>query len=67
VKDIIIDNFNSPNEIKKLILDKLNELKNSKKPKNHKIISYRIDDVYNVKKRIRLNKLNKITSNLKSS
>lgn len=64
---IIIDNFNSPNEIKKLLLDKLNEFKNIKNPKSHKILSYKIDDVYNVEKRIRLNKLNKITSKLKSS
>jgi len=57
---IIVDNFKSPDEIKRLLIQHLK----GKETQGYKIVKFRIDDVYNVQKRERKLKLDKI-KNLK--
>jgi len=53
---IIVDNFKSPNDIKKLLCEHLENIETE----YYKVLSYKIVDVYNVQKRERKLKLEKI-------
>jgi len=53
---IIINNYKDVDKIKKLLIEHLTNLET----KDYKIVKFRIDDVYNVKKRERKLKLEKI-------